>query len=375
MKSILIIPHFPSNNIKIRSFELAKSLSKTKAFKQVFYLTWRSALSPFDFSQKIKINIYELLQPLPEENAEGVITFGLSNLHRPFRLLGKYNGFQLNKFIKRQNIDCIINASHYMFPVPKTRSFLYIYDLVDLHWGKLEDRFQKHVFSFIEQEIKKADKIIACSSGLVEEVGKVFGRGASLVPNGTDVNKLRNVNMKDIEKLRRKYNLAEKYVIGYISNFGPWSNLEFILEVFRELKRSTEDVVLFLIGPGGQHLRDGGEGIFSIGSISPNEIYLYFNMIDVGILSSSISKFRNMSFPLKIIEYSAARKFVVSTPLDEVKRLNFPNILLVPEDKKQWLKALKQVKEKNWKKEWDKLVDPYDWSQICNHLREVIKQS
>ncbi|MBL7131183.1 MAG: glycosyltransferase [Candidatus Omnitrophica bacterium] len=312
---------------------------------------------------------------MKNENKEGVVTFSLSNLHRPFGLLEKYNGFQLKRFLKHHKIDYIINASHYMFPVPVKRSSIYIYDLVDLHWGILENKFQKHVFSFISKEISKADKIIACSKALISEVKKTFFRNADFVPNGTDVEKIRSVEKRDVEKLRQKYNLSEKYVIGYISNFGPWANLEFILEVFRELKRTNEDAVLLLIGPGGENLTDEGLGIFSIGPISPNIIHLYFNMIDVGILPSSLSKFRHMSFPIKIIEYSAARKFVVSTPLDEVKRLNFPNIFLVAEDINQWVEALKQVKEKKWKKEWDKLVAPYDWSQISNNLRDIIKIS
>lgn len=370
-KNILVIPHIPSDKVKVREKEIAKTLAKVY---NVHYLTWNAPHSE-KLSTKIRASSADLFKRTSTRREGNLIIVGVPTLHKPLPLSRYFNRYFLYKYISRNNIDVVLNASYFFFSVPRRKDFGYFFDFVDFPFEENEKSgFNRFVIKHIREEVEKAEVIFACSASLVGFIEKNYGKKAILLPNGTDVKTFGNVKEEDVVDLRRRYNLTNKFVIGYISNFGPWSNLEFTLKVFKVLRSELKGVILFLVGPGGKAVGDEEEGIISTGSISPSEIQTYFKMIDVGILPSPPTQFRNMSFPLKVIEYTAARKFVISTPLTGVKQLNFPNILLVPEDEKKWRRAIKEVKERKWKKEWDRLIEPYDWEKICEPLKDVIDE-
>jgi hypothetical protein len=115
-----------------------------------------------------------------------------------------------------------------------------------------------------------------------------------------------------------------------------------------------------------------GEDIIFTGNIE-DEISNYFNCLDIGVLPHKKNLFQDLAFHIKLIEYTAARKIVVSTPLEEVKRLNFPNVLTANLNVNDWVEALKVAKEMKWQEEWDKMVEPYKWSNITKEFCKIIE--
>jgi hypothetical protein len=79
-----------------------------------------------------------------------------------------------------------------------------------------------------------------------------------------------------------------------------------------------------------------------------------------------------MAFHLKLIEYTASRKPVVSTPIEASMKLGFPNILFADETEAAWAAALLKAKELDWQDGWDSLVDAYDWMAICDKLEPLL---
>ena len=64
---------------------------------------------------------------------------------------------------------------------------------------------------------------------------------------------------------------------------------------------------------------------------------------------------------------------VISSPLEEVKRLGFPNILIADLSTDEWLEAMDKIRQVQWKPEWDKLIEPYDWNNILDKLCNIIE--
>ena len=95
---------------------------------------------------------------------------------------------------------------------------------------------------------RKADLRLACGS----EAGKwLFGDDAfTVIPNAIDCYKYR-FSAQNRVYFRKKYGIPENsLVIGHVGRFAPEKNHEFILGVFRELKKTVPDSVLMLAGDG-----------------------------------------------------------------------------------------------------------------------------
>jgi len=139
-----------------------------------------------------------------------------------------------------------------------------------------------------------------------------------------------------------------------------------------------KDAVLFLVGPGKdviyfrKKIKD--PDIIFTDSVSPEDIYPYFAAMDVAVLPKEKSHQHDLAFHIKLIEYTAAKKIVVSANLKEVERLNFPNVIVVPNEVNRWIEAVKKARKMRWQESWDHLVDSYDWSKICTELSNLIDQ-
>jgi glycosyltransferase involved in cell wall biosynthesis len=375
-KRILVIPHASATNVKVRSMEVARHLSERY---DVYYLTWGTIEKESLFA-KGSFVIKELLKRRRVWN-DGAITFvNVSRLYRPFGLARIYNKMILQKVIKDFDIDVVINASGWAFSLHQQKEVFYIYDLVDDHVADVQNSpaYKKVVDSHIKEEIKKSDVTIACSHQLVNLLNKRYSQDAMYIPNGTDINEFEEVTESDIQKIREQYGLDNKFIIGYIGNHGYHSGLRFLIDVFLELKKTMTDALLFVVGPGSEvdALKNeiNYEDIIFTGPISPNQIPAYFKTIDIGVLPFLKIPFTDKALPIKILEYTASKKIVISTPLDEVISLNFPNIYFANQNVKEWIKAIEKARSSTWN-EWNTAnLEYYDWKNIVNRLDSLINK-
>ena len=152
--------------------------------------------------------------------------------------------------------------------------------------------------------------------------------------------------------------------------------IEYIRHIIRE---EIADAVLLFVGPSSKlrllQRRFLDKDIIFTGAISEREIAGYLNCLDVAVLPHEKSLFQDLAFHIKLIEYTASKKIVVSTPLEEVKRLDFPNIIMADLREDYWLTALNKAKTMKWNSNWDSLVERYDWSNIVKEFSKAIESS
>ena len=70
-----------------------------------------------------------------------------------------------------------------------------------------------------------------------------------LIKNGIVIDKYR-FNSKIRKKIRNKYNIDNKFVVGHIGRFEKQKNHNFLIEIFKQYKEKNKDSVLLLIGCG-----------------------------------------------------------------------------------------------------------------------------
>lgn len=158
---------------------------------------------------------------------------------------------------------------------------------------------------------KKCDLMWACSPEAGESVyGKArqdAGR-VRVIPNAIDVDKFSSGYDKDeIEALKQKYKLADKFVVGHVGSFRYAKNHEFLIDIFVKLLEKKEDAVLLLVGDGErrQEMEDkcSALGIKDKVIFAGNhgDVYNFYQLMDLIIFPS-----RYEGLPGTIVESQAA---------------------------------------------------------------------
>ncbi|MCK5305930.1 MAG: glycosyltransferase [Candidatus Omnitrophica bacterium] len=374
MKKILIIPHHPDfSEIKIRLVEIAKALTK---HYEVYLVSWQTASEEYSWQSRL-LSAVKNIFPKSKPYKKGEINVvEVPILHRPLRIACAFNSFWLKNIIKREKVDIVINGSFYMFNISPKGKFKYIFDLADLPAGG-GSHFSKFVKEQLKREFKKVNAVIAASKGLAGYVLENYRKKAFFVPNGADIKKIRSVKQENIDEIRKQYNLYGKWIIGYIGYIGEWVNVELVVKAFEEVKKYVPRALLFWIGasPNMRKLRklyEKDDVIFA-GGVAKENIEAYFNLLDLAVVPTRKSLFQDLAFHIKLIEYSAARKFVISTPLEGTKVMNFPNVIFASENTEDWVRAIKKAQQMQWRMEWDGLFENYSWAKIANTLTGIIE--
>ena len=378
-KKILFIPH-TTVKVRTRTMEFAKQFTDDFEVYLLVKSERDSGSSGLSLSNIFYV-LREAFRPSQIQESDSITYINIPKISLPINYLAKYNEHQLHLITKKLGIDILVNASAYLYPVRKG-NLIYIYDLVDDHADYISRQksmlapiMASQVQKFIDVETMKSDYVLTCSRTLQEMVNSRHpGKNAIFVPNGADVSEYQNVPKKNIESLKKSLGLESKYIIGCIGNHrGNYTGISFLVDFFNRLSELQSDVVLLIVGPyNEQDVKLANDNIRFVGAKPVELMPTYFNMIDLGVLPFDITPFTDGAFPMKIIEYSAARKPVISTPLKEVRRLNLPNVLFAKQDVGQWIEQFNSLVTFSWDEKWDRLICPYEWKALAEKIKNLL---
>ncbi len=366
---VLFIPHSTNpGGVRIRSLELARAAAEKR---RSYYLLPEERLSEsrFDLPGRIK----GLLNPYTFLEREGKISYVRLGLIRSDRQSAReYNKYRLERFIKEYDIQAVVNSDTGHYPFPENTGAVYLFDLADDHLGALSRSGDRAAYErlkvFYKEEISKADIASSCSRVLLSSL-KTLGAGNPLyIPNGVEPEAYRSVSETRIAKLKNSLGLQDKWVIGCIGNHEWWSGLEFLTAAFQKLKKRMDDAVLLIIGPGEEAERlepkyRNDPSIRFLGRKDPEDMPLYFRMIDVGTLPFEKNRLTDAALPIKILEYTAAGKYIVASPLEELKIMNLGNVSLAALNEDQWAEELAKTRNRAWNSEYDRIIENYTWKR------------
>jgi len=387
---LLVVPHIFANDIRVREIELARRLTR---WFDVYCLAWKDALH-VDLSSPVRrrwVQFRNSLHSLVSRRTIKQEPDGISYVTAPMlqpvllnRLLGArracaaaqaFNSPSLAKTIRCLRISHVLLACGAFRP-PRVFGVKVFHDFVD--WILTETvpgglGWHSESICRIGEE---ASAVFAASEPLAEMFRSSFGLKAIPLPNGADVERLRSVPEAEVEAVRRRWGLTGKLVLGYIGNHGSFSGLDFALRAFQEVRKRIPNAALFVVGPCDywkQVANDFSEdGVIFTGPVAPREIDAYFHALDVGILAQPKTPGSDYAFQLKVVEYSACRKFVVSTPLLVWERIGWPNVMLIEASPVEWADAIVKLRDARWSPEWDHLIDQYGWVAVAERAAGVM---
>jgi glycosyltransferase involved in cell wall biosynthesis len=240
----------------------------------------------------------------------------------------------IERLIDHHAIDVVLGT----FVSPPPQAPRLIFDLFDDNpalWieSGIAPRYADRIRAAEQKYLQQADAVIAVSRVLAERAMEQGARSVHYLPNGIDIPRYQQA---DRSLWRSKLNL-EGHVIGLIGNHDRWDEMDKVLQAAARLQHQP---LTFLIAGRGAAM-DRAKQMAAQNSLPHLRFHAAFtaddapgivSAIDVGLCPYRRTPGADARSPMRLLEYSALGKPVVCTDLNEVRRMNFENVLLVEDN-------------------------------------------
>ncbi|RLG23686.1 hypothetical protein DRN85_08895, partial [Methanosarcinales archaeon] len=246
---------------------------------------------------------------------------------------------------------------------------------------KLATSLEKRIF-------KIANAIIVVSNFLkrhIQKMGinedKVF-----VIPNAVNPEVFDPDTVED--NLRRKLDIEDKLIIGFVGIFLPWNNLELLIDVFKEVARENPKTHLLLVGDGPLkntierkvHQEGLRDKVTLAGKVNYRDVPKFIHSMDICVIPQS-NQYRS---PVKLFEYMAMAKPVVAPCVEPIKSviMEYEDVVLFePGDRDLLKKAIrglieiKNSRKKIGNKARKTIIKKYTWQNNAKKIVEIYKSS
>ena len=316
---ILWIPHTSWYGSKSRDQYFIEEMKKKH---EIHVLTWTQPEGPkiSDFLKpKLHINGFQSW----DKKYDGVYLHHYSRIQNtsftPNLLKINEKRFQkkIREIVKNYDIDVIIcGPSHYLngFP-PFDINIPIIFDYLDY----IDDKDIKNVY------LKKSDTVLCVSHDLLK-YSLLCNKNSYYLPNAVDISRLAKGNA---DRVRKKYGLDDSTILTLIGL--STSNSYYLIDTFPIVKRKIKDIKYLIVGKNDHYAKMKKKAkkysdiIFS-GWV--DNIEDFFAVTDIGTYPVDKTIYDDSRCPIKLLEYTALKKPVVSTNILEVIHWNFPNVFI-----------------------------------------------
>ncbi|MCP4401335.1 MAG: glycosyltransferase family 4 protein, partial [bacterium] len=223
---------------------------------------------------------------------------------------------------------------------------------------------------------KLADRVVTTAHKLKEDVIS-FNPNTIVIPNGVHVQKLQSFRNTEKEGKGRQAAL-EGFTVGFVGGFGDWVNFDIVLAAAAALP----DVRFKLIGNGDRfddvHLNaEKLENVWVPGILPYNEVLQELAVMDVCLIPFHINRITDRVSPIKLFEYWAMKKPVISTRFYEVQKIAEGKIFFIDSTDELQNVILRlqkspdlreQMAEKGFRE-----VAAYDWATLGQQYFQLLQ--
>jgi glycosyltransferase involved in cell wall biosynthesis len=204
---------------------------------------------------------------------------------------------------------------------------------------------------------------------------------SKLIPNGVDTDLFYSLSGTNKTQLGIS---QDDFVLGFVGFLGEWISMS---SIFRSIKRLKNKFKLKMLIVGGGTKMDELKNLTKIHEIEKNVIFTgdvsyfdvpqYISFMDVCLLPFDNGSVSQGSLPIKIFEYMACEKPVISTPLSGVKDAVGSLVLYAnnPDDIENHILNLyynKDLRVQMGKRGRDFVKSNYSWNNICCNFEKFL---
>jgi len=227
----------------------------------------------------------------------------------------------------------------------------------------------------VKRNVRAADRVTATWTGFRDRFSIPEEKFIS-IPNGVDTTIFRKVP----SDLRERLGLENRIVLGYVGVLREWVDLE---PVFLALKRFPEGCLL-IIGDEGRmketraHVSAYGieSQVIFTGTVPYIDVPTYISCTDACIIPFDHQAISQHAVPLKLFEYFACEKPVISTRIRGIQQAA-GNKIFYADTADEYLNLLKNIPTADLtdsiRKNREFVTDRFDWEVICRELELLLK--
>jgi glycosyltransferase involved in cell wall biosynthesis len=242
--------------------------------------------------------------------------------------------------------------------------------LFDLRIARVFDCLDLITYPDVEVAYITNSDLVLCTSRVLVDRLQTFGKQAVYVPNGVSVSR---ISLGQRDRTRTELGLQGKLVVSLIGLTSSPSL--FFVDALALAARQVPNIVFLVVG-GGDLLRPIvarcrrlGLPFVATGRVPNNEVADYFAATDLGLYAGDSNAYFDAACPIKVLEYTAARRPVVATDLEELRRIAFPNVRLSPPDPARFASAIiTSLREPTEFAD----VSGFEWATLSQMVRQTL---
>jgi len=254
----------------------------------------------------------------------------------------------------------------------KQHNMFKIYDCID--FIETFDQYEQITVDF-EKSIIESDCLIATAKSIVKDLQR-YEKNAVYIPNAVAIEDFEQYELFDWPLLS-KAKKENKTIIGYYGAIADW----FDFEVVTYMAKRNPNWMIVLVGEVYPSVETQVQQLISTSNILvlPRVFYSkiphLLSFFDVAILPFLINQITLNTSPVKVFEYLAGGKCVVSTPLPEVLEIEG---VLIGETKQQFelqvKEALNSNNNPNHILKHKEIANQHTWKNRIKQLYEVLER-
>lgn len=267
--------------------------------------------------------------------------------------------------VKKEDVDMYVENGFKML-------YEYIDDLNPVLAGT--DKLPKNVEDIHNYVINNTENVMVVTSAdnLYADMVKKRGSDHNIIlsSNGVDLKHFKQYTKEEIdimESIKKDY----KMIVGYYGALASW----FDYDLVKKLAKENPEIAFVLIGIKYDTSFDESniekiENIKYIGAVEYNNLPKYARYFDIAWIPFVINDITLATNPIKVFEYMALNKLIVTSPMPECKKYKSVFIANNEKDYNRIFKDFKKLKTKEYEKILLKEANENSWE---NKEKDIIK--
>jgi glycosyltransferase involved in cell wall biosynthesis len=239
-------------------------------------------------------------------------------------------------------------------------------------------------FAMVRRNISLACKVTYTTPSLKIKFGVPNGK-AAYIPNGVDTELFKAQRNGFVEALKHQLGIDGCFVLGYVGVHREWVSFDPVLEAMRVLQKSCPDLRLLVIGSEGRldvlrsaaREMDVFDKIVFAGTVPYQEVPGYISCMDACLIPFKVDAISENASPLKLFEYMACEKPIVSTRVKGVKNAVEGRVLYASDREEYMEKILQLYNDKELRKKLGRegrafIKENYEWPKMVSKLEKIL---
>jgi glycosyltransferase involved in cell wall biosynthesis len=272
----------------------------------------------------------------------------------------------MRDIVRREQIDLVVcGIGHRAVGLPPADLPVpLVFDYLDFSM----DGFPELETAYLE----RADAVLCTATTLMQRAQR-FNPHCYYLPNGADIDGLRQA---DPRRVRARHGLEQSFIVGLIGLHC--SERLYFVDALTDVARSIPNLVFLVVGEGKvplsrivERAERQGLAVVGTGMVPQQEVKDYFAAIDIGLFPADQTPYFDACCPLKVLEYTAARKPVVATDLVELRNWGYPNVHLAPPTREAFAQAVGAAASQH---HYYPDTSGFSWPMLCDRLLAILDE-